>query len=55
MIHCHITEDNISMRHVVVLRRTLFQRDTSENVPLAPRGVDSFHVLKIAIKDQNLF
>jgi len=36
------------------LLRTLFQRDTSDNVPLAPHAVASSQVFKIIVKDENL-
>ena len=38
---------------ITVLPRTLFPRYTSDNVPLAFRGVDSFQILKISFKVQN--
>jgi len=41
-IHWHIIEDIISMTH-------------SDSVPLTLYGVDTFHVFKITVKDQNQF
>ena len=40
---------------IVILLRTLFPLHTSDNVLLACQGVDSFHIFKITVKDQNLF
>ena len=39
---------------VAVLPKTLFPRPTGDNVQLASRGVESFYVFKIAVKDQKL-
>jgi len=37
----------------MAISRTLFRSHTSDNIPLARPGDDSFQVFKIAVKDQN--
>jgi len=38
-----------------IFQRILSQRNNSDNFPLARHGVDSYHVIKITVYDNNLF
>jgi len=40
---------------IAVLLRILFLWHTSDNVSLAHHGVDSFHIFKVTVKDQNWY
>jgi len=40
---------------IYVLPKRLYQKHTSDKVPLARRGLDSFHAFNITVKDQHGF